>query len=343
MKFKVTAELAMLLKILQNQGDISAKELAAQIGKSPSYVSKLENGDVKMIRREDLTQILKYLTKGNDFFEETLPAAVRCLQSFMEPERLSEQIWLLQYDIVDRPVKVDPELVEDISARIEKSGLSIEDLVAASNAESETPPDFSNASDEIIGYRYRDTDMIRMRITMTVPEIYTILEGKKEFTNFLTIFTIVFQVSKYERYKSTSHVPPDQARIILRDTRMYLDYYNVHSLTGYGRMISSEEFLNRQEALLDSFDSVHSEILDEIITGFHAALKHDVMKATQALDHLRQSFGWDLAFMMKLLEIPYNTLGNMSYYYKKQLLDEIMELVQHYADMPDMEKKMENY
>ena len=50
MKFYITSELALLIKTLRTQNKIPSKELADRIGKSNSYISKLESGDVKNIR-----------------------------------------------------------------------------------------------------------------------------------------------------------------------------------------------------------------------------------------------------------------------------------------------------
>lgn len=343
MKFNVTAELALLLKTLQNQGNISAKDLAAHISKSPSYISKLENGDVKSIHKDTLTQILLYLTNGSDFFADTLPVIVRTLQSFMPPERLAEQIWLLQYDIVERPVQISHKLIHDIKEKMISFHISSEDIANAINAESEPRTSFSSPVDEIVGYQYNDTSILRVKITITPAEIDEILSGRKNSTNYMTIFSIFFQLSKYEKHQNFIHMEPESAKIVLRDTRIYLEYYDIHSLTGYGHLISSEEFLNRQEALLNSFDSVNGAILDDIITSFHAASKHDALKTTQLLDNLRHNLQWDLAFTMKILGISYSSLSDMSYCYKKQLLDDIAELIQQYADIPDCEKKIETY
>lgn len=343
MKFKVTPELALLLKTLQNQGNSSARDLAAHVSKSPSYISKLENGDVKMIQKDALTQILLYLTESTNFYEEALPKILRTLQSFMDPKQMADQIWLLQYDVMERPVKLPEKLREDIRSKMQKLQLPAELLAEAVNTESEPQAMFLEAADEVVGYHYKDTSVIRMKQSLSVEELNAILSGEKEITNYAIIFSIAFQLTKYEKYRDIAHVEPEQAKVVLRDTRIYLEYYEIHSLTGYGHMISSEEFLGKQEALINSFDSVNAEIIDGIITSFHASSRHDVLKTTQLLDNLRQNLQWDLAFTMKILGIPFSSLEDMSYSNKKKLLDEIAELVQQYADLPDSEKKIENY
>ena len=98
MKFTVTPELATLIRTIRTQRGISSKELAEGIGRSPSYVTKLEKGDVRTIRKEELTSVLSYIAEGEDFFEDKMPQILRTFSSIASPEEMIRQGWLIQYD-----------------------------------------------------------------------------------------------------------------------------------------------------------------------------------------------------------------------------------------------------
>ena len=55
----VTPSLAETLRSIRLQNKIQAKQLASHIGKSPAFVSKLENGSIQTIDTEELNSILQ--------------------------------------------------------------------------------------------------------------------------------------------------------------------------------------------------------------------------------------------------------------------------------------------
>ena len=55
----VTPELAETLRGIRLQNKIQAKSLAAYIGKSPAFISKLESGNIQTIDTKELYSILQ--------------------------------------------------------------------------------------------------------------------------------------------------------------------------------------------------------------------------------------------------------------------------------------------
>ena len=58
----VTPSLVETLRSIRLQNKIQAKQLALHIGKSPAYVSKLENGSIQTIDTEELNSILQFIS-----------------------------------------------------------------------------------------------------------------------------------------------------------------------------------------------------------------------------------------------------------------------------------------
>ena len=57
----VTPELAETLRGIRLQNKIQAKSLAAYIGKSPAFISKLESGNIQTIDTKELYSILQFI------------------------------------------------------------------------------------------------------------------------------------------------------------------------------------------------------------------------------------------------------------------------------------------
>lgn len=344
MKFTITPELTTLIKTIRAQNHISAKELASYIEKSPSYVSKLESGDVKNIQKKDLTKILSFLTGGEDFYEEVLPQAVRILMSYLPSERLPEQVWLLQYDTADRPVLVSEEMSLDLNNRLTELGMSTEELSAFINENFDSELSSAFPANEIIPFEQRGSTRILARLEMNAKDISRILSGENRHTTYLVIYGISHILLRLEKFGNASYkLPPENAVEILRDTSAYLEKFQVHSLIGFSRMLSSKDFISRQVNMLNTFDSVSAELMNHITEFFKEALKYDMLGTTQALDVFLKSLNWDPAFILKLIQFPFYKMEGLGYHQKKNLIREIMELLEKYDQMSEFEKKLEIY
>ena len=61
------------------------------------------------------------------------------------------------------------------------------------------------------------------------------------------------------------------------------------------------------------------------------------------MDTLHYNLDWDPAFTLKILDLDFYKLGNMSFHLKKELLTEITALLDKYKNIPDLEKQLEQY
>lgn len=344
MKFSVTPELAILLKTIRAQNGISSKDLAAEVGKSPSYISKLEAGSVKTIQKDLLTDIITFISDGTDFFEECLPAAIKTLDSFIEPRRMLYQTWLYQYDIVDRPIAVPGAMVDDMNARMNELGIDALTLTEWTNANVDSEMSSSFPVNTVLAVPYDEDVRLLVRVEMPVEEVETLLSKKVETTCYLTIYNLVFILMRLTDFGDVrKKLPPDQAVVVLKDAATYMGQYQVHSLTGFSHMLSSEDFTDRQTPLAWPYESIENSALSEAVNFFHEAMEHDALNTKKALDSFMDTLGWDPAFTLKLLSIPFSELEGLSFQNKKNLLEEIEATVERFNQMSDFEKKLETY
>lgn len=344
MKFTVTPELTTLLRTIRTQNNISARDLAAHISKSPSYISKLESGDVKNIRKQDLTNILSFLSGSADFYGEVLPTAVRTLMSYMSPERLPEQIWLIQYDTADRPILISEEMATDLNQRLLFLKMSTGELTEFMNKNFDSELSSAFPANEIIPLDQKGSTRILVRLDVNQKEIDNILTGENRHTTYLTAYAISHALIRLKKFGNAAYkLPPESATEILRDASAYMQHFQVHSLIGFSHMLSSNDFINRQMNLLNSFDSTSSELIGSLTEFFQEALKHDTLGTVQALDNFSKSLNWDPAFILKIIQFPFYKMEGLSFYQKKNMIQEITELLEKYDRLSDFEKKLEIY
>ena len=344
MKCSVTPELAILLKTMRAQNGISAKDLAKAIGKSPSYLSKLEAGTVKSIQKDLLTNIITFISDGDDFFEDCLPNAIKVLQSFMDPKRATSQAWLLQYDLVDRPITIPSAMVDDMNRRIAELPTDLAGVIAFTNANVDSEMSSSFAENMVLSLPYEEGDRLLVRVRLNEEDVTELFAKKRDVTNYLTIHSLVFTLMRMMEFGGeTTKLPPDKAKVVLQDISAYMGQYNIHSLTGFSHMLSSEEFFDRQRPLAWPFEQTEDSALNEAVTFFREAMDHDALNTKKALDSFLELLNWDPAFAMKLISLPFHELEGLSFQNKKNLLEDLSAVVEKYNSMSDFEKRMETY
>ena len=84
-------------------------------------------------------------------------------------------------------------------------------------------------------------------------------------------------------------------------------------------------------------------MLNSITEFFQEALKYDALGTTQAMDAFSKSLGWDTAFILKLIKLPFYKMEGLSFHQKKNLIREITNLLEKYDQMSEFEKKLEIY
>ena len=343
MKFEVTPELALLIRTLQTQSGLSSKELAGIIGKSPSYVTNLEKGNIKKIQKEDLTQILSLVTEGDDFFEDKLPQMIRTLSSIASPDALLNQGWLLQYDSYDRPITISPEMAQDIRRRMEKLSLDADRLSETINANKDVRDRDKLPTNEIVLMQRQDGRLFRLKASVDSQQIRNIIGQTDLRTNYGTLYSIMFILIKLDKYGDIGFMQPPQAIEVLQETGRYLASWQVFSLTHYGQFMTSDEFLKRQQQLLGPFDAGGLDTLPQIMDILRDLAEIDnIMTQTAGLAFL-ENLNWDPAFMLKLISLPFGQLKDLSHSNKAKLLEEISGLLETYHNMSDLQKKIENY
>ena len=144
-KFEVTPELANILKSSRVQNNITSKSIADHIGKSQSYVSRLEKADIKKIEEETLTDILEFIfQKSNHDLDAILEKIYSTMSLQLTDEEINRQLWWDNYDTVLRRIPIPSDLVDDIVSRMKTINLSVSDLCQRINANDGISPQVTN-------------------------------------------------------------------------------------------------------------------------------------------------------------------------------------------------------
>jgi len=349
-KYDVTPELAETIKSVRIQNHVSAKAVAGFIGKSQSYISKLEKGDIKTIQETDLTRILQYIYRDEenfqDFLNNTLAKLLNTLELRYSDKDIDEQLWFYNYDTVLRYIPIPGEMIDDINLRLESLHISCQEICDRINTNEDISPEVINTDQYpfnewqafVVDHQVK-FQFIKMKVLCS--EIEKILTKECISCNYITMLSLVYYLLKMER--DLHQIEEDKKAEIMKEAHSYLNDHKFFSLSEKNKLSQQAKNQSELDGLISSFDRKNAALLSEILVSFRVFSDIDIAKTNRYLETLVKNLKWDNSFTMTFLSLPFFELSTMGYTTKKQILVEIQQIIEKYKNLPATQKQMEVY
>ena len=342
----VTPSLAETLRSIRLQNKIQARQLAAHIGKSPAFISKLENGSIQTIDTNELSSILQYISVDESPVE-LAEQIYKSLKLKYSSKEIEEQLWFVNYDTVECLLPIPDDLIDEFNLRINRLGISRAYLAGRINANEALPEEEIN--DNSIPYnQWYHKERIGENahsIKIKIPEksIIQLLNKEYDAAPYVYIFCILYYLLKIEKYKDTILLSDEQNMKLMEETTEILNSFKFLSISEKNRILSEKQSQEEIHELLSSFDNDNIDIINDIIQGFRFATEHNILFANDQLKAFGKNMHWDLGFMLKLISMEYCSLEKTSVSNRKNLLNAIEALVKQYSDLPEEQNRIETY
>lgn len=340
-KVVVDQGLSETIKTIRIQNGVAAKDLAERLGKSRSYVSKLENGGIGTIDSDELVDALKFVS-GNNKIDEVLENVFKTVSIRYTIDEINHMIWLYNFDTVYRRIPIPKDFTQSYSELLRQNDISYEELADEINKNLFIPREI-NTTDytENVWFQFKNGTYIIMKTTGD--KIKDILEGKKEKASYVILFAIALYFLRLTEYKHINTFTDDIIQEMNEKVRDILTYYKIYTLSGKQEMIDKA---TNAEEIMNSL-SLHEKNNIEVMNRFNPLIQlysyYDVVSANKLISEFTKNLEWEAPFVMEIAGLPFYKLGHCSFRLKKQILDDIRELLQKAMDLPENEKKREEY
>lgn len=341
-KVIVDQGLAGTIKALRIQNNIAAKDLAIELGKSRSYVSKLESGDIASIDSQDLEKCLRFISQENKT-DEIIDTVFKTVSVRFTREEIEKMIWLFNFDTVYRRIPIPEGFSQAYIEKLSQDGISIARLVEEINKNLFIPKAVlhKRGIPENLWFPFGNDTYIKMSISED--KIKSILFGEKTKCNYVTLKSIVLYHLKLTEYKDVDLSNSDIVQEMLTKTRDILEQYHVYTLTRKSELL--EKAVDSQE--LFSRMSFHEKVNAEVINQFNPLLLlfsyYDIEAANRLISEFTKNMEWDAPFIMEVAGLPFYKLDHCSFRIKKELLEKIRKFLNDTFELPETEKKREEY
>lgn len=343
-KFKVTPELATLLKLNRTRNHVSGRSVAQAIGKSASYVSRLEKGEIKTIQEDELTEILKVLNPGKDFYGEALPDLVSLVRTFPNAQDVLHQLWLTTYDVVLRPIEVPAGLAEYFEGCLAQIDMTPEQLATLINQSLSSPFYEELQPNELVTVELKNVSTLLARSHVDPVQLRGIVERTVTVSSYFELQSITYYLIHNVEFGGKP-MTVEMGNQCIHASYEVLAKFGVHSLTHFIGLIGGEiqGTVPSNSSLNELFEESGRQSLGQIGQAIQAMTEYDPVTTSQALDQLTRSLAWDPSFALKVIGLPLSDLGEMSYSLKKQLLEDMEALLDRYQRIPAEKRRLERY
>lgn len=352
-KYEVTLELAEILKAVRVQHHVTAKAVAEHIGKSQSYMSKLEKGDIKTIDESELTSVFRFIYGNNEadfesFFSSSLEKILDTLELRYSDEEIREQNWFHNYDTVQRLIPVPSNLIDDLYERMVSNNISIEYLCKRINSNEAISPKVNNTDrypfnewqSFVVNHKI-EFGFIKMKLNLA--DIEKLFSKQIISTNYVTMLSIAYYVFKIETYGSKKDISdPDDIQLMDKATE-YLSNHQFYSIASKNALRKRARSKEEYDTLLSSFDKENSAVINELLKAFRVFSELDIAKTNEYLTCFVNNLRWDSGFMLKLISTTFYQMEDVSFSVKKEMLTEIQSIFSKYKELPETQKRLETY
>ena len=343
-KIIVTDSLADTLKLLRTQNGIKSKDLAAHIGKTPGYVSKLEKQEVKNIDLETIESIFSFILGVNYKKTEIWEQIYASLQIKYSKEEMEDEVWFANFDTVYRYIPIPESIVDYINEKMLNLNISREYLLSRINAnESLTKEEISDSKiEENIWYLNKQKNT-SIKINMSLKMLSDILDKETSSSPYVFVFCILYYLLKIEKYDSEVRISEPQTRQLNHKVKSILNSHKFYSIIERQHIVSGAKSQEELQDLLSSFDNDNALLIKKIISNLKLASDMDIRITNERLSSFLENIERDMWFVLKIISLNYRQLESVDLLQKKEFINDLENLIRKYASEQMNIKNTETY
>ena len=351
-KINMTPELGLKIKELRLKHNIKSIDLAQHIDKSPAYISKLEKGDIKQVKRSDLETIINYITQDEHGYEKFLEEYIK--QITLEEDEDDIDLSMKNFDTIERKIPIPKSIINYIKESFEGLEISSDDLVRFINENTDLDDDFfaKNKIDKSkLKYNtwyafYENIDGEKARqvyILLKYPlnKLEEILNGEKDNCSYTLLYAIVYHLLKLQVKNNIIDFFSNEE--LHKKTKSILHEHKFYSLADIAELEALSQTKAEFESLLSDFDKNNYELINELLSAIRFLSVYDVKYTNEILKGIVENLDPDISFALNFMAISLKPLSNASANIKKEFLGKVKAQVEIYAQKPEPEKVIERY
>lgn len=351
-KIRLSESIGLQLKEFRTQHQIKAKDIANFIEKSPAYISKLEKGQIKQIDKKELVKITNFITGSNEgyylFCEK--------IASTAEPKEFEKDTLLLNFDLIDRKLPLNNEVINELKERMVSLNISPEDLAIYINQNEDLGPDFLlehkidiSSIEKNIWIPYQEADCTEtsrnfILLEYSTERIERFINGEIHKCEYMLPFAMLHHLLKISYKRKGKTLNEDLIKNCQEEAEQILLKYKFYSLSVQSKFGAQSDTEEGYKKLLSTFDVDNMEYISQILSGIHFLSSYDVEYTNKKLKIIVENFKeCDPSFSLAFMATPLLGIKELQPSLKKEFLNEVVKLVDKYTELANTNENFEKY
>lgn len=318
----LNSEIGMALKNFRIQHNVTAKSIITEFKKSSSYMTKLENGDIKKIDSKFLIKLCNFITQsdtGLEFFLEVL--SVRYLDMSGESQVIANNIDRLLIEHT-----IPQELIEEIISYMKEHNISISQLADKINDNTEIK-ELDGYSDMPINvfFLHNATVINDICIKLSVPEEY--LEDLLFYNKHITVHSVIMEAILYSLYRIGSSDNNMKSRF---DAIERLNFYNITSIIS-PQVNEQIDISGIKDHLMKIFNANAYENYEKVCDVLKDIVLSTKNYGTNRIKQMAENMSSDPSFSFAFMSTDLTSLKGQSKGTKQAFLNDLNRLIDSYS------------
>lgn len=320
----LNSEIGMALKNFRIQHNVTAKSIITEFKKSSSYMTKLENGDIKKIDSKFLIKLCNFITQsdtGLEFFLEVL--SVRYLDMSGESQVIANNIDRLLIEHT-----IPQELIEEIISYMKEHNISISQLADKINDNTEIK-ELDGYSDMPINvfFLHNATVINDICIKLSVPEEY--LEDLLFYNKHITVHSVIMEAILYSLYRIGSSDNNNNMKSRF-DAIERLNFYNITSIIS-PQVNEQIDISGIKDHLMKIFNANAYENYEKVCDVLKDIVLSTKNYGTNRIKQMAENMSSDPSFSFAFMSTDLTPLKGQSKGTKQAFLNDLNRLIDSYS------------
>lgn len=337
--FELTENLRQTIRDLRKKKKKRGDELSKELGKGASYISQIENGKIKEIDFELLSEIFHKITdlpenEYNNFLNKLLDDAV----SHMTKDELLHEKWMHQFNHEIRKFPISDSIISFITSHLNSLGYSPEEFVNIINENRALGdieiPEPNKLNIEVIDRGNGNVGIFSsIRFDLPLDFLDNIISKRIQTINYINMQGIIFNIFLLENGNNIedAHTQTDK---ILYDNQFYtINERNKLIRTKVEEKVKNNEEFTYYDVQPTDYDKQYTKLMSEIEDGLDFLRDKDIVYTCKRLETLSRNMHDDLGFTIAIMSSPLHKIPNEK---KQEFWSEYQQLIKSFisSDTP---------
>lgn len=348
-RLHIDEEFGLQLKDFRNQYQIKAKDVAAYMGKSAAYISKLEKGEIRQIDKDEFVKMVNYISSSKNGYQLFCERII----GTMNPDALERSTIANNFDWVERILPIPEEYSYYIKKKAIENSVSFDELADYINKNDDLDIEFLQehkidlaSAEKNVWMPYYEADSNAIRRNYIIAkisgkEIEDIVERRVTKTTYLYLYIILYHIYKVQELNKHLILEESTRTNIKRKTNNKLNELKIYTLSDKANAISQANNEMELKTVLNSFDLKNQELMNELIRGIYYLSEQDVEYTNKKLEGIIANLKKEPSFSLAYMALPLDKIFELQPKVKRDFLNSVNELIEKSTNV--VEGELEKY